>query len=268
MPSTREQTTFSTDRTHGMPPTQVAAKSNPWMALSIGLLGLIAGYAVGTGVHPSLSAYVAPSPTAQAPTAPTAPTAPAPPTPPAATAPATGVGPTLGKADAPVTIVEFTDFQCPYCGKNYQQTFPDIKKNYVDAGKVKYELRMFPLTSIHPNAMAAAEAAMCANAQGKFWEMHEKLFSTQGTWSGESDATGTFKTYASALGLNATTFASCLTNHETQAQIQKDMADGSAAGITGTPGFWIEGPNGKTQLVSGAYPYATFQTAFDSMLGS
>ncbi|MBI1812902.1 thioredoxin domain-containing protein [Candidatus Peregrinibacteria bacterium] len=266
MPPQRDHTTFTTDAAaHPSDTPPVVAKSNPWMALSIGLLGLIAGYVVGAGVHPSLSAYVAPSPTAQAPTAPTAP---AQPTPPAATAPATGVGPTLGKADASVTIVEFTDFQCPFCSRHFQQTFRDIKKNYVDAGKVKYELRMFPLTSIHQNAMAAAEAAMCANAQGKFWEMHDTLFSNQGTWSGQSDPTATFKTYASDAGVNAATFARCLTNHTTQAQIQKDMADGSAAGITGTPGFWIEGPKGKTQLVSGAYPYATFQTAFDSMLSS
>ncbi len=235
-------------------------RSNPWPVVSIGLMGLIVGFALASGLNRNVPA---PSPApAPAPTAPSAPT----PTAPTGTAPATGIGPVLGDKNATVTIVEFTDFQCPFCGRHFTETFGKIKTNYVDTGKVKYELRNFPLSSIHPNAEIGAEAAMCANAQGKFWEMHEKLFTNQATWSAEATPAATLKTYAAAIGLNAGTFAKCLDGHETQAAIQKDLADGSAAGINGTPGFWIIGPGGKTQQISGAYPYDSFKTAFDSML--
>ena len=90
--------------------------------------------------------------------------------------------PVLGDANAKVTVIEFTDFQCPFCGRHFEQTFGQIKENYVDSGKVKYVLRDFPL-SFHPHAEEAAEAAECANDQGKFWEMHDELFSNQAEWS-------------------------------------------------------------------------------------
>lgn len=178
-----------------------------------------------------------------------------------------GDGPFIGKADAPVTLVEFTDFQCPFCQRHFQDTFGQIKQNYVDTGKVKYVVRYFPL-SFHPNAEKAAETAACANNQDKFFEMHEKLFQTQGDWSnlGAADAATKFKQYAKDIGLNTGTFDTCLDSGTTAAMISADMAAGSASGIDGTPGFWILGPNGQNQKISGAYPYATFQTAFDGMM--
>lgn len=246
--------------------------SNPWFASTVGLAGLIVGYVIATGIHGldgSRMGGVANVPTPsvaanqQASTAPAAPT----PAPTTATPPTAGNGPFIGKADAPVTFIEFTDFQCPFCQRHFQQTFPDLKKNYVDTGKIKYVIRYFPL-SFHANAQKAAETAACANDQGKFWEMHDKLFTTQNDWQGLDAATAatTFKGYAKDVGLDAAKFATCLDTSANAALVQKDEADGSAAGIDGTPGFWILGPNGQHQMISGAYPYATFQAAIDGML--
>ncbi len=239
-----------------------AASPTPWFAVSVGLAGLIVGYMAGTTMRnptatagtPSVQVAQNPTPAAPQPEAPTG------------TAPTPGVGPTLGSKNAPITLVEFTDFQCPYCGRHFSETFGKIKQDYVDTGKVKYEIRNLPLTSIHPNAQAAAEAALCADKQGKFWDMHDALFTNQQTWSGMSDPQPTFAQYAKDIGLNAGKFKTCVDNHETAAQVQKDSTDGNTAGINGTPGFWILGPNGKTQQVSGAYPYDTFKAAFDGML--
>jgi len=91
--------------------------------------------------------------------------------------------PQLGSKDAKVTLVEFTDYQCPYCGKHASSTGKQIKSDYIDTGKIKFVLKDFPLTSIHPNAFKAAEAARCAGEQGKYWEMHDKLFESQSEWS-------------------------------------------------------------------------------------
>ncbi|HVW67142.1 MAG TPA: thioredoxin domain-containing protein [Candidatus Peribacteraceae bacterium] len=240
---------------------------NPWFASTLGLLGLIVGYALASAVH---GGYIAPpqggSPTLAANTSSTA-QAPTPPAP-TGTAPTPGMGPTEGNPNAKVTVIEYTDFQCPFCERHFSQTYPQIKKDYIDTGKIKYELRYFPLTSIHPNAEKSAEAADCAQDQGKFWEMHDKLFSTQNDWANldNSGAVADFKQYAAGLGLDTTKFNSCLDNGEKASDIQKYVADGGKAGIDGTPGFWVIGPNGKTQQISGAYPYATFQSAIDGML--
>lgn len=240
--------------------------NNPWFASTVGLAGLIVGYVIATGVHGmpgvQMGGTVNPAPTVgadqQASVAPAAPE-----TPPTVL----DTNPVLGKADAPVTFIEFTDFQCPFCQRHFQQTFGEIKTNYVDTGKIKYVTRHFPL-SFHPNAQKASETAACAQDQNKFWEMHEKLFNTQGDWSGldAAGAAAKFKDYAKELGLNASTFATCLDSGAKTAFVQADQAAGSAAGIDGTPGFWILGPDGKNQKISGAYPFATFQAAIDGML--
>ncbi len=235
------------------------SSQTPWFSVSIGLMGLIVGYVLGTSLSGGLTLGGGKAPAA--PSAPSAPTAPAAPQ---GTAPKTGIGPVLGKSSAPVAIVEFTDFQCPFCSRHFTNTFGQIKSTYIDTGKVKYELRNFPLTSIHPNAMPAAEAAMCANKQGKFWEMHEELFGNQKDWSGLSDPSAKFKEYAQTIGINASSFASCLSNHDTQAEIQKDQQDADAAGVNGTPAFWIIGKDGTGKFVSGAQPFSAFQTAIDA----
>jgi len=160
-----------------------------------------------------------------------------------------------GDPDAPVTIIEWSDFECPFCARFYDDTLGLIDEQYIKTGKVKLIYRDFPL-SFHPNAQKAAEAAECAGEQGKYWEMHDKLFE-----SGVAGGVSVFKTYAQQLGLDTGKFNSCLDSGAMAAEVQKDMADGAAAGIQGTPGFLV---NGK--LVSGAQPFGVFKQVIDAEL--
>lgn len=161
----------------------------------------------------------------------------------------------IGDKDAPVTIVEWSDYECPFCQRHYTQTYNLIKKDYIDTGKVRYVLRDFPL-SFHPQAQKAAEAAECAGEQGKYFEMHDKLFG-----DGVVGGVATFKGYASDLGLDRSKFDSCLDSGKMASEVAADMQDGIDVGISGTPGFII---NGK--LVSGAQPYSVFKQAIDAEL--
>lgn len=163
--------------------------------------------------------------------------------------------PVQGYKDAPITIIEFSDFQCPYCAKFYTQTLPQIKENYIDTGKVKFVYRDFPL-SFHPYAKKAAEAAECAHEQGKFWEFHDKIYENQNTLNNES-----LKQYAIDLGLNKDQFNTCLDTGKMSQEVMKDLQDGSSYGVTGTPAFFING----TKLV-GAQPYEAFQRIIEQEL--
>ncbi len=167
----------------------------------------------------------------------------------------------MGSPDATVTIVEFTDYQCPFCQRHSLQTLPQIKKEYVDTGKVKYVLKNFPLTQIHPHAISAAEAAECAGEQGKYWEMHEKLFSEQKQWAGSNDASAVFKSFAKELGLDEKAFDECMTSERYKDKIMADQKEGIAAGVTGTPAFFING-----QFISGAQPFQVFQQMIEQAL--
>lgn len=239
-------------------PTVSAGSSNVWMAATLGLAGLIVGYVVGSSYGSPLFAGV-PTPPPAAPADAVLDNADEP--------PVAGKGPTLGTSSAPLTLIEFTDFQCPFCERHFTQTFPQIKSEYIDTGKLKYELRSFPL-SFHGNAHKASEAALCANDQDKFWQMHEKIFGGQGAWSDlpPADAAKTFKQYAAEIGLSAQSFAACLDGGTNAGIVDADTADGAASGINGTPGFWLIGPDGKGKQISGALPYASFQSEFDAML--
>jgi len=239
----------------------MASTASPWFAVSMGLLGLIIGYSISSIANGGFAAV--PTSLDQNPQVPNAPTLPTVPT---GLPPTIGIGPTLGDSNAPVTIVEFTDFECPFCTRHFTETFGQIKSAYIDTGKVKYEVRNFPLTSIHPNAQAAAEASMCAHEQDGYWGMHDLLFQQQNAWSSMPDPLPTFRAYADQLELNENDFDDCMTNHDTASIVQKDLTDGATAGISGTPGFWIIGPDNQTQNISGAYPFTTFQEAVDGML--
>lgn len=193
--------------------------------------------------------------------APAAPAAPTQPTQPAAPAPTVDPESLLdddavkGDPDAPVTIVEFSDYECPFCGRHFQQTYPQIVTNYIDTGKVKLVYRDFPL-SFHPQAQKAAEAAECAGEQGKYFEMHDKLFENQQTLS-----VANYKTWAGELGLSQTAFDECLDSGSMAAEVATDMSAGQAAGVTGTPGFFVNGVK-----ISGAQPYSVFETAIEAAL--
>src|SRR5574338_9056 len=176
--------------------------------------------------------------------------------------------PVKGNPNAPVTIVEFSDFQCPFCARFYTQTLPQIQQQYIDSGKVKLVFREFPLDSIHPNAIAASIAAHCANEQAKFWEYHNKLFEGQTQWAslGASDATNTFIQYASELGINSDNFNSCLNSTKSLDEISSDYKDGINYGVTGTPAFFIGNDKNGYVTVIGAKPYSDFQQTIDNEL--
>jgi len=142
--------------------------------------------------------------------------------------------PIEGDSGAPVTIVEFSDFQCPFCGSFYRGTLPAIRSQYVDTGKAKFIYRDFPLSSIHPEAQKAAEAAECAFGQGKFWEMHDKIFENQ-----QSISLASYKQWAKDLGLDSAEFDQCLDSGAKASEVQADFSAGNTVGVSGTPSFVI-----------------------------
>ena len=173
--------------------------------------------------------------------------------------------PSLGKPDAPITLIEFSDYQCPFCNRFFQTTLPTIKAEYVDTGKLRYVFRDFPLDRIHPHARKAAEAAHCAGEQGQYWAMHDLLFQSSPALQVEQ-----LKEYAGRLDLDRTVFDACLEQSKYAAKVEKDYQDGATAGVRGTPGFFI----GTTQpddtiqgvLISGARPLAVFRQAIERLL--
>ncbi len=165
--------------------------------------------------------------------------------------------PAMGLKNAPITIIEFSDFECSFCEKFYIQTLPLIKKNYINTGRVRFVYRDFPL-DFHQNAYKAAEAAKCAQEQGKFWEYHDLMFSSQNSLDNSS-----FIQFAKELRLNEVSFNDCLDSGRMASQVQKDINDGSKYGITGTPTFYING----IELV-GAQPYSAFEKIIERELNN
>ncbi len=160
-----------------------------------------------------------------------------------------------GEAKAPVTIVEFSDFQCPYCQK-VQASLKDLLVKY--NGRVKLAYRDFPLRTLHPQAQLAAEAGRCAAEQGRFWEFHDALFKDQS----KLDQADLVKT-AHSLGLNEASFRSCITGGKFKRQIEQDVQDGTKAGVSGTPGFFING-----EFMNGAQPEAAFEKVIERALAA
>ena len=146
--------------------------------------------------------------------------------------------PMLGRADAPVTLVEFSDYECPFCQRFFAMTFPALKKDYVDTGKVRYVFRDFPLDQMHPQARRLAEAAHCAGEDGKYWEMHDVLFRGQKVL-----APSQLDEQAHLVGLNKAKFDDCLSSGRYAAMVQRGLVDGAAIGAQGTPSFVV----GKTK---------------------
>jgi protein-disulfide isomerase len=174
-------------------------------------------------------------------------------------------GEALGNKEAPLTLVEFSDYQCPFCRRFFEQTFPRIKTQYVDTGKLRYVFRDFPLDQIHPQARVAAIAAHCAGDQGKYWEVHDAFFKNQQALRAED-----LKSYAQKLGLKADVFNDCLDKQKYGRRVQANEDDGLKAGVQGTPAFFL-GKSGKdgtidATLISGARPYEDFQREIDKQL--
>ena len=177
--------------------------------------------------------------------------------------------PIIGNPDAPITIIEFSDFQCPFCARFYTQTLPLIHEEYIEPGKVKLVFRDYPIQSIHPNAVPSAVASECANEQGKFKEMHDMLFEKQNEWSGQetADALSLFSQYATKIQLEQERFDSCLTNGKYIEEIKKDLDDGRDYGVSGTPGFFVGNDQIGYVELKGAQPFDSFKKVIDAQLG-
>lgn len=173
--------------------------------------------------------------------------------------------PALGEEDAPVVIIEFSDFQCPFCKRFAEQTFPQLKRDYIDTGKVRFVFRDFPILRIHPNAGLAALAAECADEQGRFWEMHDRLFARQAEWAGiaPEQARSLFEAYARELKLDDPAFSECLASERYAEEVVEDWQDGIEAGVRGTPAFFING-----EKLEGAWPYEKFREVIERALAA
>lgn len=170
----------------------------------------------------------------------------------------------LGNPDAKVSIVEFSDYQCPACGAFFKQIFPQLKVKYIDTGEVNFTMKDFPLFSMHPQAEKASEASHCAREQGKFWEMHEMLFNDAKLWSGNKKADSVFTDFAKKLSLNTKQFSDCLAKNKYQQVVLDSLKEGINADIEGTPTFYINGE--KTFF--GVYPMESFNAVIQKLIGS
>jgi len=176
--------------------------------------------------------------------------------------------PVKGNLNAPITIVEFSDFQCPFCAKFHSTTLPQLQANYIDSGKVKFVYRDFPIQSIHPNAVPVALASECADEQGMFWEYHDLVFENQKKWQGLSGSrmVNTFEQYALELGLNTSDFNTCFESGKYADEVTKDLRDGTSYGITGTPGFFIGNDELGHVKIIGAQPYPVFERLIEDQI--
>lgn len=178
-----------------------------------------------------------------------------------------GGAPSKGAADAKVAVIEFTDYQCPFCARHAAATLPSIENDYVKTGKIKYVVRDFPIASIHPQAAKAHEAAHCAGEQGKYWDMQRQLFANQRKL-GAFDLMG----HAKSLGLDRQEFESCMDGNKHAATVASALADGGTGGVTGTPTFFLGLIDAKTgavkitKRIQGAQPYSVFKEAIESLL--
>ena len=172
--------------------------------------------------------------------------------------------PVLGSADAKVTMIEFGDYQCPSCRAFWRDIEPRLKKDYIDKGMVKLVFRDFPLTQIHPDAFMAAQAVDCSLDQNKYWEYHNKVFLEQDKQSEEAVVRVTandLKKWAKDVKMDQAAFAACLDSGKYKEEVSKDMADGNALGIPGTPMFFING-----RVIGGVHQYPEYRKIIDDLL--
>ncbi|MFQ5803056.1 MAG: thioredoxin domain-containing protein [Candidatus Methylomirabilales bacterium] len=173
--------------------------------------------------------------------------------------------PSQGSQNAPVTMVEFSDYQCPYCRRYVSMVFPAIKKDYIETGKVKYVFRDFPIPALHPQSKKAHEAAHCAGEQNQYWKMHDILFENSKDLS-----LAALKRYAQKVGLDDDKFDDCLRTGRYAGTVEKEITDGRKVGVSGTPSFVI-GPSGSGETITGtvvigAQPPATFKQVIENAL--
>ncbi len=170
-----------------------------------------------------------------------------------------------GSAIAKLILIEFSDFECPFCERYVRESYPQIERDYVSTGKVRYVFRHFPLERIHPRAMKAGEAGECARLQGKFWPLHDRLFANQKLLEPPA-----LVEHARAVGLDLKSFETCL-NGQAASAVRADLDAGARAGVTGTPTFFVgfaqnDGSVHVVEKLVGAVPYASFQSVLNKML--
>ena len=176
--------------------------------------------------------------------------------------------PVKGNPNAPVTVVEFSDFQCPFCSKFYKETLSQLEENYIATGKVKLVYRDMPLDNLHPNARPAHIAAECADEKDMFWEYHNALFEKQAEWQRlpVADLQTTLIQYATDLGLESASFESCMKSQGIADEVNKDSLDATRYGATGTPTFFIGNEKDGFIKLVGAQPFSAFQVTLDDQL--
>ena len=187
---------------------------------------------------------------------------------PTGTSPDTNGLPMLGKADAKVSLVVFSDYECPFCNKFYMETMSELKKEYIDTGKVKFIFKNFPLYTIHKKAIPAAMAAKCAGDQGKYYEMHDALFDNFATWTRAVPLKNSFLQLADKIGLDKKSFESCIASEKFKPELEKEYTEGYYLGVRGTPTTYI---NGKAVTDEdgnslGALPYEMLKERIDLAL--
>ena len=167
---------------------------------------------------------------------------------------------TKGSPEAPITVLEIADFQCPACRVFWEQTMPLLQREYVEPGKVRFVFVNLPLVQIHRNAAAAHEFAMCAAAQDRFWPVHDMLFDQQAVWAGLDDASAYFFSVASATGIDADSLNACVSDGRMRDLIMREAEGVVRAGVQSTPSFVIEGG-----LLAGAVPIEGWRPILDSI---
>lgn len=177
-----------------------------------------------------------------------------------------GNNPVVGTPTATVTLVEFTDYQCPFCSRHVKNTHPQIAKEYIETGKIRFVSLDMPLENIHEDAFVAAQAAHCADDQGKYWEMHDRLFENP-------RAIRPLDSHAEAIGLDVEPFNTCISSEKYAAAVRKDMAEAKKAGASGTPSFVVAktDPSDPTKVTGiaflrGAKAFEAFKTELDRAL--
>jgi protein-disulfide isomerase len=171
----------------------------------------------------------------------------------------TGHLPALGAADARVTIIEYADFKCPFCAYFFQDTLPEIKRQYIDTGKARLYFRHFAF--LGPESIQAAQAAECANEAGKFWAYHDLLFAQQGGNDRRPFTRENLVGFAEGIGIDAGPFADCLQSERYREIVEQDLNDGDAAGIDGTPAIIVNG-----RMIVGAEPFPVWQMVIEEAL--
>lgn len=179
-----------------------------------------------------------------------------------------GTAPSRGRADAPLVLVEFSDYECPFCIRHFTQTMPEIEREYISTGKLRYVFMDFPIDQLHPAALKAHEAARCAGEQGKYWEMHTRLFSPAGT-HGEAQ----LKNLASQVGLDRGGFDTCLDSGRMQAAVRASVDTAAQLGADGTPQMYlgVVDANGTLRIIRsirGAVPFPQIKQLVDGLLAA